>query len=136
MPRLAMALERAVDEPAAAQFRRNEDFPHFLGGRFVHADTVDLEQHHGIGRIERLHRRHASFLLGLVGEPVSAGEGHEVECLATGMNIDDDIGHRQKRAREIVGDLLSDRAIRPAGKLRFMLPLSIGDVRVALRKAG
>ena len=61
----------------------------------------------------------------------------EVERLAAGMEVEHDVGARQQFALEIVGDLLRHRAVGPAGKAdRFMLPLSIGDVRVPARKAG
>ena len=39
-------------------------------------------------------------------------------------------------ALKVVGDLLCHRAVRRPGKLRFMLPLSIGEVRVPARNAG
>jgi hypothetical protein len=59
----------------------------------------------------------------LSGSVCAAAERQEVQRLAAGMEVEHDIGERQRAALEIVGDLLGDRAVRPAGKAAVQVAL-------------
>ena len=101
---------------AAAELGRDEDLAQLLGRGVVHADRVELEQLHAVGRIERLHRGDAALLLLLVRQLVGGSEGKEVEGPAAGMEVEHDVGLRQQKALEVVGDLLGDAAVGAARK--------------------
>jgi hypothetical protein len=121
---------------AAAEFRRHEHLALRLDRRVVHPDIVDLAHRHRIGRVERLHRRDAGVLLHRIVEDMRGRERQEVERLAAGMEVENDIGMRHEGVVEIVGDLLVTVPSGLPGKLRLRLPLSIGEVRVPARNAG
>ena len=96
---------------AAAEFGGDEGLAERLDRGVEHADGVDLEQLHRIGRVEGAHRRDAARPPAPTGRPVRGGEGQEVERLAAGVEIEHDVGHRRQRAVEVVGDLLGGRAV-------------------------
>ena len=122
---------------AAAELGGDEDLAHLLGGGVVHADRVDLEHLHRLGRRERLDRGE-----GLAPPaPCRAGcgrrrrAGSRASCRRNGSRAR---CRRAAAARAGNSRRSSPSPCRPAGpgKLRFRLPLSIGEVRVPARKAG
>jgi len=100
----------------AADLGRNEGQAHLLGRGVVHADRVDFQQRQGIGCGEGRPGGLAARLLLLVRQEVGGGEGHELQRLAAGVNVEHQIGERQQPALKIVGDLFRDRAVGATGK--------------------
>ena len=97
---------------AAAELGGDEGLAHGLGGGVEHADGVDLEHLHREGGGEGLDGGQGARLLGLVGQDVGGAEGQEVEGPAAGVEVEDEVGARQQRAGDVVGDLLGDAAGR------------------------
>ena len=135
MPRLAMAFDLAEDEPPPPSSVEMKILP-FSSAACRTCQHCRSQQHHSVRRTECLHRGEAGCFLLLIGQVMGAGEGNESESLAAGMDVEDEIRQGQQDALEIVGDFLGHRAVGPARKRPVEIAESIGEVRVAARKAG
>jgi hypothetical protein len=102
---------------AAAELGSDEDLAAALSLGVEHAEGVEFQHDHGVGRVEGLHGRRAARLqVGGVRQAMAGRVGHELQRLAARVQVDDDVGQRQQCRGDVVGDLLGDGAVRRAGE--------------------
>ncbi len=108
---------------AAAQFGGDECFAGFLDHGVKHADRIKFEHHHRIGGSKGLHGGNAAGFLFLVFKDVDGSKGNEVQRLAAGMQIKDDVGFGHQMAQNVIGDFLCHRAVGLAGEAAVKVAL-------------
>ena len=121
------------DAPAAAELRRDDDLALVLrlDGQEAGAVHVDVEE--VVLGVPRLHAfEHRLALCGVVDD-VHVRARDEPGRAAAGMHVDHDVAHREEDAREVVGELLVRRAVRPPRKGAVEVRAGGPHARVRLR---